>query len=144
MAKSGKTKKPFYKKIWFWLLAGILVIGGCMDAGESSDDTSETTVPTSSYVAETTEPTTVPETTVLEATVAETTEETAPATAVASTSAPTEKEEYTYILNTSSKKFHLQSCSSVDTIKESNKTEFTGTREELIDKGYEPCGRCKP
>ena len=139
MAKSAKTKKPFYKKVWFWLLAGILVIGGCMDAEQTADDPGETTAPSTSYVAETTAPTTVPETTV-----PETTEETAPATTAASTSAPTEKEEYTYILNTSSKKFHRQSCGSVDTIKESNKAEFTGTREELIDKGYEPCGRCEP
>lgn len=142
MAKSAK--KPFYKKIWFWVLAGIVVIGGCMDTGESSNDPSETTVPTTSYVAETTAPTTAPETTTPETTVPETTEETAPATTEAPTTAATEKEEYTYILNTSSKKFHYQSCSSVDTIKESNKSSFTGTRDELIDKGYDPCGRCKP
>ena len=35
-------------------------------------------------------------------------------------------------------------CSSVDDIKEKNKREFTGTRDELIEDGYEPCGICKP
>jgi DNA-entry nuclease len=27
---------------------------------------------------------------------------------------------------------------------EANKELFTGDREELIEDGYEPCGRCKP
>jgi len=49
-----------------------------------------------------------------------------------------------YVLNTSSKKFHIPSCSSVSSIKESNKKEFNGTREELILDGYSPCGSCKP
>ncbi len=50
----------------------------------------------------------------------------------------------TYILNTSSKKFHYPSCSSVPTISEKNKRNYTGTREELIADGYSPCGSCKP
>ena len=49
-----------------------------------------------------------------------------------------------YILNTNSKKFHYPSCSSVDSMKESNKQEFYGTRDELISQGYSPCGRCRP
>ena len=32
----------------------------------------------------------------------------------------------------------------VEDIKEKNKREYTGTREELIAEGYAPCGRCKP
>lgn len=51
---------------------------------------------------------------------------------------------HTYILNTSSKKFHKPSCSSVRDMKESNKREFEGTREEVIEMGYEPCKRCNP
>lgn len=54
------------------------------------------------------------------------------------------KELTTYILNTSNHKFHLESCSVVKTIKDENKETFTGTREEVIEKGYEPCGKCKP
>lgn len=50
----------------------------------------------------------------------------------------------TYILNTNSRKFHYPSCKSVGKMKESNKEEFTGSREELIARGYEPCGNCKP
>ncbi len=50
----------------------------------------------------------------------------------------------TYILNTSSKRFHHPDCSGVKTMKEENKQEYTGSREELIDEGYIPCGTCKP
>ncbi len=52
--------------------------------------------------------------------------------------------EVRYIANTNTKKFHIPSCSSVTDMKESNKWYFTGTREELIEQGYEPCKRCKP
>ena len=57
---------------------------------------------------------------------------------------PTNKTEQTYILNTSTRKFHYHSCSSVGKIKEANKGSFTGTREELIKRGYSPCGNCHP
>ncbi|MCD8324667.1 MAG: DNA-entry nuclease, partial [Clostridiales bacterium] len=61
-------------------------------------------------------------------------------------SEPTEKAdtETTYILNTNTKKFHYPSCSSVDQMKESNKQEYTGSRDDLINQGYDPCGRCNP
>jgi DNA-entry nuclease len=55
-----------------------------------------------------------------------------------------EQEETTYILNTSSRKFHLPDCSSVSSMKEENKSTYTGSREDLIEQGYEPCGQCKP
>lgn len=49
-----------------------------------------------------------------------------------------------YILNIDSKKFHRPGCSSVGQMKDSNKQEFAGTREELISQGYDPCKRCNP
>ena len=52
--------------------------------------------------------------------------------------------EYTYILNTSTKKFHLPTCHSVNQMKDNNKSTFTGNREELIKQGYSPCKNCKP
>lgn len=55
-----------------------------------------------------------------------------------------EPEEETYILNTSSKKFHKTSCSSVGDMKEKNKREVTASRDELISDGYSPCKRCNP
>ena len=56
----------------------------------------------------------------------------------------TQSEEQTYIINENTEKFHDPDCSSVEDIKEKNKREFTGTRDELIEEGYEPCGICKP
>ncbi len=53
-------------------------------------------------------------------------------------------EENTYVLNTSSRKFHLPSCSGVSTMKAANRETFRGTREELLRQGYEPCGGCNP
>jgi len=50
----------------------------------------------------------------------------------------------TYIVNTNTEKFHYPTCKSVDKIKEKNRMDFTGTREELIAAGYSPCGSCKP
>lgn len=50
----------------------------------------------------------------------------------------------TYILNTSSKKFHNPDCSGAKTIKEENKQTYTGSRDDLITEGYSPCGTCKP
>lgn len=50
----------------------------------------------------------------------------------------------TYILNTNSKKFHLPSCSGAASIKEDNREEYTGTRQALIDQGYDPCKTCNP
>lgn len=50
----------------------------------------------------------------------------------------------TYILNKNTKKFHYPSCSSVSDMKEKNKQEFTGSRNEVIAMGYTPCKRCNP
>ncbi len=49
-----------------------------------------------------------------------------------------------YILNTNTKKFHIPSCSSVKQMKDSNKQEYTGNREDIIAMGYDPCKRCHP
>ena len=49
-----------------------------------------------------------------------------------------------YILNTNTKKFHRPSCSSVSSMSEKNKEEYTGSRETLVEEGYEPCKNCNP
>lgn len=56
----------------------------------------------------------------------------------------TKDEKQEYAVNTNTGKFHYPSCSSADTIKSENRMDYTGTREELISQGYEPCKRCKP
>lgn len=50
----------------------------------------------------------------------------------------------TYILNTKSKKFHLPGCSGASDMSPSNREEFAGDRQALLDQGYTPCGICKP
>ena len=50
----------------------------------------------------------------------------------------------TYVLNTKSRKFHNPDCRGVATMADKNKQSFTGTRSELIEQGYSPCGTCKP
>lgn len=50
----------------------------------------------------------------------------------------------TYVLNTNTHKFHIPSCPSVETMSEKNKAYHTGTRDEVIAMGYEPCKRCHP
>lgn len=62
----------------------------------------------------------------------------------AADAARTSSEEGTYILNKGTMKFHKPDCSSVSDMKAKNKKEYVGSRETLLDLGYEPCGRCKP
>ena len=57
---------------------------------------------------------------------------------------PAASAEVTYILNVNTDKFHLPGCSSVKQMSEKNKREFTGTREEAIAQGFDPCKRCNP
>lgn len=61
-----------------------------------------------------------------------------------SQSGSSENSKVTYILNTNSYKFHISSCSSINQMSESNKQEFTGSRDEVVAMGYDPCGRCNP
>lgn len=50
----------------------------------------------------------------------------------------------TYVLNTNTHKFHYPDCTSVDSMSEKNKAFHTGSRDEIIEMGYEPCKRCNP
>lgn len=52
--------------------------------------------------------------------------------------------EETYILNTNTMKFHEPDCASVGDIKASNTGEYSGSREDVIQMGYDPCRRCRP
>lgn len=57
---------------------------------------------------------------------------------------PSDTKEQMYILNKNTKKFHKPECSDAKKIKVKNKGEYTGSRQTLIDEGYEPCGNCNP
>lgn len=60
------------------------------------------------------------------------------------TTAEDNQTETNYILNTSSKKFHSPDCSSVNKMSDKNKETYSGSRNDLITRGYSPCGNCKP
>lgn len=66
--------------------------------------------------------------------------------ATGATTAPTTQPSAgtTYILNTNTHKFHYPTCSSVGQMSDANKQEYTGSRDDLIAQGYEPCKRCNP
>ena len=49
-----------------------------------------------------------------------------------------------YVVNTNTDKFHYPGCASVSQMKDKNRMDFTGTRDELIAMGYEPCKNCNP
>ena len=50
----------------------------------------------------------------------------------------------TYILNTNSHKFHDPDCAGAASMSDANRQEYTGSREDLIARGYTPCGQCDP
>ena len=54
------------------------------------------------------------------------------------------EERITFVLNTNTMRFHALSCPSVADIKPKNKEFSTESRDDLIDLGYIPCGRCNP
>ena len=49
-----------------------------------------------------------------------------------------------YVLNTSSKKFHLPSCSGVSAMSSNNMRISYDDRQTIIDEGYKPCKECNP
>lgn len=51
-------------------------------------------------------------------------------------------EERVYILNTNTKKFHDENCRHADRISEENKEIYTGSYEDLINRGYVACKVC--
>ena len=61
-----------------------------------------------------------------------------------SPSSANDAEQQTYILNKRSHKFHRPECDGVQSMSPSNKEEFTGLRQTLIDEGYSPCKSCNP
>ena len=59
------------------------------------------------------------------------------------TPAPT-AEPRDYVLNKSSKRFHYPDCASVPEILEKNREDVFASRDELLRRGFTPCGNCKP
>lgn len=74
----------------------------------------------------------------------EQTEESKPADGGEETAEEPESEVQAYVLNNNTKKFHYPSCGSVDQIADHNRQDVEDTRENLMAKGYKPCGNCHP
>lgn len=49
-----------------------------------------------------------------------------------------------YILNTNTHKFHRPDCAATESIQPENRQEYSGSREQLLLQGYQPCGSCRP
>ena len=49
-----------------------------------------------------------------------------------------------FVLNQRSMKFHDPSCTGVSEISEANRVDYRGTRQSVLDMGYEPCKLCNP
>lgn len=117
------------------LLCLALLLCGC---GTEIQPTQATAVQPETTVATVpTETETIPETTIA-------TESTTVPTTVENLFPPEVGAEPTYIANTNTKKFHYPECSSVSDIYEENKQPFYGSREQLLEAGFDPCGRCHP
>lgn len=72
------------------------------------------------------------------------TQQTEPPKQTEQSNPPAQNVESTYILNVNTKKFHYPSCSSVKQMSDKNKQTYTGSRDDLISQGYDPCKKCNP
>lgn len=144
--------------IWAAVIACFALLGACNDiASEAPDPTETAIIETTEAVDAVTEATAQSadelaqqESTATSVPAVDATTQPTPEQTNAPTEAPTEEptepeeEKHTYVLNTGTRKFHYEWCSSVDDMKESNKKVLETTREDVISRGYEPCGRCNP
>ena len=143
------------KRIFAWVLAAALLLTGCsgyelQERGALTEQATEllteapteppTEAPTELPTAAPSEPVTQAPTELPVEQQTEAPEQTEPETP---TQEPTEPGK-DYVLNTSTKKFHKPSCSSVKQMKEKNRRDYHGSRAELEDQGYTPCGKCHP
>lgn len=155
---------PKYRKRATTITAGIFLVCGLLaftTAGShtsssqkpDSTATTTTTAVTTTTAAETTTTTTKATTTTTTTTAEATTTAAETTTAATEPPAPAQEETpaeqpaanvFTYVINTDSRKFHYPSCSRAKEISDANRSEYTGTRDDLIAQGYDPCGTCKP
>lgn len=72
------------------------------------------------------------------------TQPTESAVSSADTSTTETVQTHEYVLNTNTMKFHYPDCHSVKQMSDKNRQDVKATRDELIARGYEPCGNCNP
>ena len=173
MKREGKSKGR-KTKLWLAALWGVFLIGVLGACGsETESEPTDRNIPVTAEVTKglAAEPTATPEPTPAPTNTPEPTPEPTatptPTPAPTSTPKPTPEPTSTpaptpeptiepvvervpvpvgtdYILNTNTKKFHYTGCKEVKKMKDKNKQYYTGTREECIGMGYDPCGKCKP
>ena len=151
-------------RIWLWLLCLTVLLTACasgvtrvQEVPLSRQVPDEPTAATAAPVTEA--PTQAPTETPTQAPTQTPTEAPTEAPTETATEAPTalvpddpapdsatspDRAVHDYVINTNTGKFHEPSCSIVKQIKDANRWDFTGTREEVIEMGYEPCKRCNP
>jgi len=116
-------------------------------SGDTAASVSQTGIPASGDTAASVSQTDIPASGDVSASVpqsdASASEDTAASMSQPEVTAP-ETDAITYVLNHNTGKFHDPGCSSVDTIKESNREDTTMSREEVIAAGFVPCKRCNP
>ena len=130
-------KKPIYKRWWFWVLI-LAALASRITSGKTAEPKA-TEPPTRAALVESS-PAPSPEPTA-ELLLLSTPE---PSPDPTPEPTPTPAPLNTYVLNTSSGKFHWPSCKSVSKMKDSNKMVIESTRADMIAAGYSPCGQCKP
>lgn len=155
---------PKYRKRATAITAGIFLVCGLLaftTAGSHASSSQEpdstatttTTAVTTTTAAETTTTTKATTTTTTTTTTEATTTAAETTTAATEPPAPAQEETpaeqpaanvFTYVINTGSGIFHYPSCSSAKRISDANRSEYTGTRDDLIAQGYSPCGNCDP
>lgn len=148
MAKH-KPNRCFLLFLGIVCVLGLIAAGGCSDAETEAYVISYNTayisesVTAEAQVAELTAPMNNTEYLGLFSASESITEETS---ADIATSLPEGDEEVCqdYVLNKNTHKFHYTWCKSADKIKETNREDYYGSREDLISQGYSPCGNCNP
>lgn len=159
--KENKAKKPLFKKFGFWFILAAIVVsivgGGDSDTPDVNLQQAATSMSSVSgretepqekneVVVETAAPEQV-EPPVVEEPVEEPVNEAPPVVVPQIEDDEAEEPQPVgtdYVGNKNTKKFHYSWCNSVDQMKESNKYFYTGTREEMMAKGYKSCGNCHP
>lgn len=139
----GKSKNlPIY--IALGVLASVsLCCCNCFGLNLLLGDDADTDTALIAVTTTTSTATTVESTTTI-TTAATTTVTTEPPQTEPPTNAPVEVVTHDYVLNTNTKKFHYPTCSSAKDIKASNRSDYNGSRDDVINQGYKPCGRCHP
>lgn len=127
-----------FKKWWFWLI--IIIVGLLCIGYEDNTKNTENVVNTISVVSNKIEENTI--TNQIENTIPVEEPEEEPKEEIKEEEI--KEIEHDYVVNKNTKVFHYYGCSSISNMKEKNKKEISATREEMIKRGYKPCGRCNP